>query len=210
MVTTLPDRVSPLPRHLSAPPPQPDATFDAREIPSVDRVMACLDDLEALVAREARANGRLRAEAAARGRRIERGFERLGAGVEAGAGAARAPILEAAACFDDGKLRDAGAHVTHDRLAGEDRLLGAAHGRLERRQSLQTTIEGFVSCAKTEALLPRRTGKGWALAVKEAETWGRAALEAEPVPDVARMARDGRAGRTPPGRARRRSRDAKK
>ena len=48
------------------------------------------------------------------------------------------------------------------------------------------------NCAKTEALLPKKNGNGWALAVKDAEAWGRAALVAEPVPDVAAMARDKR------------------
>ena len=42
------------------------------------------------------------------------------------------------------------------------------------------------------AKLPRKNGDGWALAVKDAAAWGRAALVAEPVPDVAAMARDKR------------------
>ena len=49
-----------------------------------------------------------------------------------------------------------------------------------------------MSCAKTEALLPKKNGNGWALAVKDAEAWGRAALMEEPVPDVAAMAREKR------------------
>ena len=69
-VTTLPDQggegTSRLLRHLDPAARAPDA-LDASEIPSVERVTACLDDLEALVARETRANHRLRKEASARG-----------------------------------------------------------------------------------------------------------------------------------------------
>ena len=68
-VTTLPDQggegTSRLLRHLDPAAPAPDA-LDASEIPSVEQVTACLDDLEVLVARETRANHRLRKEAAAR------------------------------------------------------------------------------------------------------------------------------------------------
>ena len=95
---------------------------------------------------------------------------------------------EASKAFADHKLAEAGDNT----LAGEDKLLSKAQHRLERRQSLQTTIEGIVSCAKTEALLPKKNGNGWALAVKDAEAWGRAALMEEPVPDVAAMAREKR------------------
>ena len=50
-----------------------------------------------------------------------------------------------------------------------------------------------MSCAKTEALLPKKNGNGAGpLAVKDAEAWGRAALMEEPVPDVAAMAREKR------------------
>jgi hypothetical protein len=192
-VTTLPDQggegTSRLLRHLDPAARPPDA-LDASEIPSVERVTACLDGLEVLVARETRANHRLRKEAAARGERIRSGLARFGEDVGEEAVSTRAPMGEAASAFADEKLREAGAHVTG--LAGEDKLLTKAHNRLERRQSLQTTIEGIVSCAKTEALLPRKNGNGWALAVKDAEAWGRAALMEEPVPDVAAMARDKR------------------
>ena len=192
-VTTLPDQggegTSRLLRHLDPAARPPDA-LDASEIPSVEKVTACLDDLEVLVARETRANHRLRKEAAARGERIRSGLARFGEDVGEEAVSTRAPMGEAASAFADEKLREAGAHVTG--LAGEDKLLTKAHNRLERRQSLQTTIEGIVSCAKTEALLPKKNGNGWALAVKDAEAWGRAALVAEPVPDVAAMAREKR------------------
>ena len=71
-VTTLPDQggegTSRLLRHLDPAARPPDA-LDASEIPSVEKVTACLDDLEVLVARETRANHRLRKEAAARGER---------------------------------------------------------------------------------------------------------------------------------------------
>ena len=194
-VTTLPDQggegTSRLLRHLDAAARAPDA-LDASEIPSVEKVTACLDDLEVLVARETRANHRLRKEAAARGDRIRSGLARFGEDVGEEVAAARVPIGEASKAFADHKLAEAGAHVAENRLAGEDKLLTKAHHRLERRQSLQTTIEGIVSCAKTEALLPRKNGNGWALAVKDAEAWGRAALVAEPVPDVAAMAREKR------------------
>ena len=129
-------------------------------------------------------------EAAARGDRIRSGLARFGEDVGEEAVSTRAPMGEAASAFADDKLAEAGAHVTG--LAGEDKLLTKAHNRLERRQSLQTTIEGIVSCAKTEALLPKKNGNGWALAVKDAEAWGRAAVVAEPVPDVAAMAREKR------------------
>ena len=194
-VTTLPDQggegTSRLLRHLDAAAPAPDA-LDASEIPSVEKVTACLDGLEALVARETRANHRLRKEAAARGDRIRSGLKRFGEDVGEEAVSTRAPMGEASKAFADHKLAEAGAHVAENRLAGEDKLLTKAHHRLERRQSLQTTIEGIVSCAKTEALLPKKNGNGWALAVKDAEAWGRAALVAEPVPDVAAMAREKR------------------
>ena len=193
-VTTLPDQggegTSRLLRHLDPAARAPDDALDASEIPSVEKVTACLDDLEALVARETRANHRLRKEAAARGDRIRSGLARLGEDIGEEVAAARVPIGEASKAFADHKLVEAGAHVTG--LAGEDKLLTKAHHRLERRQSLQTTIEGIVSCAKTEALLPRKNGNGWALAVKDAEAWGRAAVAAEPVPDVAAMAREKR------------------
>ena len=194
-VTTLPDQggegTSRLLRHLDPAARPPDA-LDASEIPSVEKVTACLDDLEVLVARETRANHRLRKEAAARGDRIRSGLKRFGEDVGEEAVSTRAPMGEAASAFADHKLAEAGAHVAENRLAGEDKLLTKAHNRLERRQSLQTTIEGIVSCAKTEALLPRKNGSGWALAVKDAAAWGRAALVAEPVPDVAAMAREKR------------------
>ena len=190
-VTTLPDQggegTSRLLRHLDPAAPAPDA-LDASEIPSVEKVTACLDDLEVLVARETRANHRLRKEAAARGDRIRSGLKRFGEDVGEEAVSTRAPMGEAASAFADHKLAEAGDNT----LAGEDKLLTKAHHRLERRQSLQTTIEGIVSCAKTEALLPKKNGNGWALAVKDAEAWGRAALVAEPVPDVAAMAREKR------------------
>ena len=190
-VTTLPDQggegTSRLLRHLDPAAPAPDA-LDASEIPSVEKVTACLDDLEALVARETRANHRLRKEAAARGDRIRSGLKRFGEDVGEEAVSTRAPMGEAASAFADHKLAEAGDNT----LAGEDTLLTKAQHRLERRQSLQTTIEGIVSCAKTEALLPRKNGSGWALAVKDAAAWGRAALVAEPVPDVAAMAREKR------------------
>jgi hypothetical protein len=190
-VTTLPDQggegTSRLLRHLDPAAPAPDA-LDASEIPSVEKVTACLDDLEALVARETRANHRLRKEAAARGDRIRSGLKRFGEDVGEEAVSTRAPMGEAASAFADHKLAEAGDNT----LAGEDKLLTKAHHRLERRQSLQTTIEGIVSCAKTEALLPKKNGNGWALAVKDAEAWGRAALMEEPVPDVAAMAREKR------------------
>ena len=190
-VTTLPDQggegTSRLLRHLDPAAPAPDA-LDASEIPSVEKVTACLDDLEALVARETRANHRLRKEAAARGERIRSGLARFGEDVGEEVAAARVPIGEASKAFADQKLAEAGDNT----LAGEDKLLSKAQHRLERRQSLQTTIEGIVSCAKTEALLPKKNGSGWALAVKDAAAWGRAALVAEPVPDVAAMARDKR------------------
>ena len=192
-VTTLPDQggegTSRLLRHLDPAARPPDA-LDASEIPSVEKVTACLDDLEALVARETRANHRLRKEAAARGDRIRSGLARFGEDIGEEVAAARVPIGEASKAFADHKLAEAGAHVAT--LAGEDKLLTKAHHRLERRQSLQTTIEGIVSCAKTEALLPKKNGNGWALAVKDAEAWGRAALMEEPVPDVAAMAREKR------------------
>ena len=190
-VTTLPDSggegTSRLLRHLDAAAPAPDA-LDASEIPSVEKVTACLDGLEALVARETRANHRLRKEAAARGDRIRSGLARFGEDVGEEAVSTRAPMGDAASAFADEKLREAGDNT----LAGEDKLLSKAQHRLERRQSLQTTIEGIVSCAKTEALLPKKNGSGWALAVKDAEAWGRAAVAAEPVPDVAAMAREKR------------------
>ena len=190
-VTTLPDQggegTSRLLRHLDAAAPAPDA-LDASEIPSVEKVTACLDDLEALVARETRANHRLRKEAAARGERIRSGLARFGEDVGEEVAATRVPIGEASKAFADHKLAEAGDNT----LAGEDKLLSKAQHRLERRQSLQTTIEGIVSCAKTEALLPKKNGSGWALAVKDAAAWGRAALVAEPVPDVAAMAREKR------------------
>ena len=190
-VTTLPDQggegTSRLLRHLDPAAPAPDA-FDASEIPSVERVTACLDDLEVLVARETRANHRLRKEAAARGDRIRSGLKRFGEDIGEEVAAARVPIGEASKAFADQNLAEAGDNT----LAGEDKLLSKAQNRLERRQSLQTTIEGIVSCAKTEALLPKKNGSGWALAVKDAAAWGRAALVAEPVPDVAAMARDKR------------------
>ena len=119
-------------------------------------------------------------------------MKRFGEDIGEEVAAARVPIGEASKAFADHKLAEAGAHVAENRLAGEDKLLTKAHNRLERRQSLQTTIEGIVSCAKTEALLPKKNGNGWALAVKDAEAWGRAALVAEPVPDVAAMAREKR------------------
>ena len=115
-------------------------------------------------------------------------MKRFGEDVGEEAVSTRAPMGEASNAFADDKLAEAGDNT----LAGEDKLLTQAHNRLERRQSLQTTIEGIVSCAKTEALLPKKNGNGWALAVKDAAAWGRAALVAEPVPDVAAMARDKR------------------
>ena len=190
-VTTLPDQggegTSRLLRHLDPAARAPDA-LDASEIPSVEKVTACLDDLEVLVARETRANHRLRKEAAARGDRIRSGLKRFGEDVGEEAVSTRAPMGEASKAFADHKLAEAGDNT----LAGEDKLLSKAQHRLERRQSLQTTIEGIVSCAKTEALLPKKNGSGWALAVKDAAAWGRAALVAEPVPDVAAMAREKR------------------
>ena len=115
-------------------------------------------------------------------------MKRFGEDIDEEVAAARVPIGEASKAFADQKLAEAGDNT----LAGEDKLLTQAHNRLERRQSLQTTIEGIVSCAKTEALLPKKNGSGWALAVKDAAAWGRAALVAEPVPDVAAMAREKR------------------
>jgi hypothetical protein len=156
-VTTLPDQggegTSRLLRHLDPAARAPDA-LDASEIPSVEKVTACLDGLEALVARETRANHRLRKEAAARGDRIRSGLKRFGEDVGEEAVSTRAPMGEASKAFADHKLAEAGA--------------------------------------KTEALLPKKNGNGWALAVKDAEAWGRAALVAEPVPDVAAMAREKR------------------
>ena len=69
-------------------------------------------------------------------------------------------------------------------LAGEDKLLTKAHKHGSNgRQSLQTTLEGIVSCAKTEEVITKKNGNGWALAVKDAGAWGRAALmESSPCP----------------------------
>lgn len=118
-----------------------------------------------------------------------------------------AQVAEATAVFDKRQLALAGDELRESpaRLEAEDRLLGEAHRRLERRRSLQHTVDGLVSCRKTEALLdaharpaverrPRRSSDA-ARGADDADSdladlkrWAAAALHKEPLPDVVDLA----------------------